>query len=125
MKNRHLPRWLALLLALALVAAACGGSDEDSEESTDQTVAAESFDDQAAEEQDRTGDDEVVVEEPEEAELQTGGTLVISGPSDIASLDPITSSSFNAPSMRYLIVNVMTSVYTLKQLAAIQERIGI
>ncbi|MEL6982342.1 MAG: ABC transporter substrate-binding protein [Actinomycetota bacterium] len=100
MKYRFWPRWLAILLALVLVAAACGGGDdtatEDGEESDEQAVETESFDDQAAEEQERTGDDEeVVVEEPEADELQTGGTLVISGPSDIASLDPLTSSSFN------------------------------
>ncbi len=102
MKNRYLPRWLAILLALALVAAACGGGDsdetstDDGAESDDQAVETESFDDQAAEEQDRTGDDEEpVTEEPDADELTTGGTLVISGPSDIASLDPLTSSSFN------------------------------
>lgn len=101
MKHRHWPRWLAILLALVLVAAACGGGDDtatdDGEESDDQAVETESFDDQAAEEQERTGEDEeeAVTEEPEADELQTGGTLIISGPSDIASLDPITSSSFN------------------------------
>ncbi len=103
MNPRHLPRWLALLLAFVLVAAACGGSSDDTEvtdadgESTEEAVEAGSFDEQAAEEQDRTGDEEEepVTEEPEADELQTGGTLIISGPSDIASLDPITSSSFN------------------------------
>ena len=101
MNLRRLPRWLALLLALTLIAAACGGSDDDTEATEgeaaeEEAVEAGSFDDQAAEEQERTGDEEEpVTEEPEADELTTGGTLVISGPSDIASLDPITSSSFN------------------------------
>jgi peptide/nickel transport system substrate-binding protein len=99
MNLERLPRWLALLLALTLIAAACGGSDDDdtaADDESEESVEAGSFDDQAAEEQDRTGEEEEVVEEePEAAELTTGGTLVISGPSDIASLDPITSSSFN------------------------------
>ncbi len=101
MNRRRLPRWLALLLALTLIAAACGGDDDDTEAegeaAEEEAVEAGSFDEQAAEEQERTGDDEEepVTEEPEADELTTGGTLVISGPSDIASLDPITSSSFN------------------------------
>ncbi|MEM9563972.1 MAG: ABC transporter substrate-binding protein [Actinomycetota bacterium] len=117
MNPRHLPRWLALLLAFVLVAAACGGSSDDTEstdadgESSEEAVEAGSFDEQAAEEQERTGDEEEepVTEEPEADELQTGGTLVISGPSDIASLDPITSSSFNT---QYRIAGVYQRLIT-------------
>ena len=89
MTSRHLPRWLALLLSMAVLAAACGGSDEgtEGETATDQTVEAESFDDQAAEEQSRTGDEEEALAEAAPGEVQTGGTLIISGPSDIADLD--------------------------------------
>lgn len=141
-RTNRLARWLALLVALSLLAVACGGgsdgdgsdtvaagdsssqSDSGADSSGDDTQEAASFDDQAADEQARTGDDEgaddamedevlgETVEsdadedgaEEEEADepaadttngVQTGGTMVISGPSDIASLDPITSSSFN------------------------------
>lgn len=98
-KLRRLPRWLAPLLTLALIAAACGGSDDDGETSAEEEASEESvdagFDEQAAEEQSRTGEEEAAEEEPEAGAVTTGGTIVISGPSDIASLDPITSSSFN------------------------------
>ncbi len=115
MNRLHLPRWLALLLALTLIAAACGGSSDDTEaagdegESSEEAVEAGSFDEQAAEEQERTGDEEEVVEEePDADELQTGGSLVVSWGSDIASLDPLGSSSFNtqyrlAPAVQRLI----------------------
>ena len=128
--TNRLARWLALLIALALVAAACGGSDGDDEasvstdtsvETADEEDEAPSFDEEAAAEQDRTGedaddeadeadaeDDEAEpadeADEPEEEAAPAdeaasgptpGGTMVISGPSDIASLDPLTSSSFN------------------------------
>lgn len=83
--------WAALLMALSLVIAACGG---DAEEVAGQTDEAEgSFDEGAQEEQARTGDGSQAPDDGGEA--QRGGRLVISGPSDIASLDPLTSSSFN------------------------------
>ena len=137
-RTNRLARWLALLVALALLAAACGGSSgdgtddvatgdsADQSDSSNEVAEADdqaSFNDLAAEEQARTGDEDEVLgatEEPdaeeapeEESEepadepdaepeedaasegIQTGGTLVISGPSDIASLDPLGSSSFN------------------------------
>ncbi len=128
--TNRLAKWLALLIAMALLAAACGGSDdegtvatdtadESSEQADDADEEAPSFDDEAAAEQDRTGDAEEEApaeeeeeepaddaepeEEPEEEAApveedtgpKLGGSLIISGPSDIASLDPITSSSFN------------------------------
>lgn len=125
--TNRLFRWLALLVALALLAAACGGSDDGTSVATDEAVTQVgddagqadevlSFDEEAAAEQDRTGEDEEQQAEPteepaepaeEEAEPDEeeapaepagptpGGTLIISGPSDIASLDPIGSSSFN------------------------------
>lgn len=92
----------ALLMALSLVVAACGGDGgggggaEEVAGETDETTATTSFDEGAREEQARTGGDEDESESPDEGgEAQSGGRLVISGPSDIASLDPITSSSFN------------------------------
>lgn len=96
------PPWvkiLTLLAALSLVAAACGASDD--EEATEDTVQAEepeeeeSFDEQAQAQQE--GEDEATAQSGDlagEGPVR-GGNLVISGPSDIGSLDPITSSSFN------------------------------
>ncbi len=96
------PRWAAALITLALIAASCGGgSDSDGGGSDgaegDDTTETTSFDDIAAEEQERTGDetDEGEDDAMVEGEPVVGGTLVISGSSDIANLDPITSSSFN------------------------------
>lgn len=97
-----IPRWpklLAVLAALALLAAACGGGDETDEGTTDATVEAESgesFDDQAEAQQ--QGGDEATAEQEEQAasgDPVRGGHLVVSGASDIGSLDPIASSSFN------------------------------
>lgn len=98
--SKKWPQWVALLLALALVAAACGsGSDEaEAEAETDETTETTSFDEAAAAEQEMTGEDEEeeMEEEPAAAEGPVaGGTLVVSGSSDIANLDPVTSSSFN------------------------------
>ncbi|MEM7326378.1 MAG: ABC transporter substrate-binding protein [Actinomycetota bacterium] len=99
-KNRA--RWLrllALLAAFGMLAAACGGGTDTDEETTDATVEAEdqeSFDEQAAAQQE--GEDEATEEQEEVAgdgDPVRGGHLVISGPSDIGSLDPIASSSFN------------------------------
>lgn len=93
--------WAALLMALSLVIAACGGDGdggggaEEVAGDTDDTTAATSFDEGAQDEQARTGGDEESEATEEGGEAQRGGRLVISGPSDIASLDPITSSSFN------------------------------
>lgn len=96
---RWWPKWAAALLALALIAASCGGdSDSDvAEEETEDTTETTTFDEAARAEQDRTGDE---AEEETEDEMTTGepvvgGRLILSGPSDIASLDPILSSSFN------------------------------
>ncbi len=105
-------RWVAALLALALVAAACGGSgdDGDSAEGTEDTTETTSFDEAAAAEQAATGDEDE--EEEPMADAMTpvqGGTLVISGPSDIASLDPITSSSFNT---QYRIASIYQRLIT-------------
>ncbi len=94
------PKLLALLAALAMIAAACGGGDDVDDETTDATVEAEaedeSFDEQAEAQQ--AGEDEAT-EEAEEVAADggpvRGGHLVISGASDIGSLDPIASSSFN------------------------------
>ena len=88
---------LALLAALAVFAAACG-DDESADDDTEATVAAddegedESFDEEAAAQQEGETTDENVVESGDPVR---GGHLVISGPSDIGSLDPIASSSFN------------------------------
>ncbi len=100
------PAWLALLLALCLIAAACGdddgaGGDADGPveegvgEATEEVTADTSFDEAARNEQERTGDTTEEEAPAVDAEARQGGRLVISGPSDIASLDPITSSSFN------------------------------
>ena len=90
-------RWLALLAVLSLLAAACG--DEEAQDAPEvATAEAEdegpSFDEQAAEQQQGS---RATVEEEEDAACQAerGGELVISGPSDIGNLDPLTSSSFN------------------------------
>ena len=99
-KRRWL-RLLALMAAFGLVAAACGGGDDEAEESTDATVEAEddeSFDERAEAQQ--QGEDDETEQAEEEAvggsgDPVRGGHLVISGPSDIGSLDPIASSSFN------------------------------
>ncbi len=93
-------RLLALLAAMMMVAAACGGDDAD--DATDATVEAdtegeaedeESFDDQAAAQQE--GADEEAATPADSGDPVRGGNLIISGPSDIGSLDPIASSSFN------------------------------
>ena len=107
-------RILALLTALLLVAASCGGSDT-AEDATDATVAADeeeeaSFDEQAEEQQE--GD----AEEAEEAEEVStdpvrGGNLVISWSSDIGSLDPIASSSFNT---QYRVAHVYQRLLTFE-----------
>jgi len=97
------PRWAAALIALALVAASCGSSsDEASSDDTEADASTEttSFDEAAAAEQERTGDDEEDADEGDDAAMDdmapvVGGTMVVSGSSDIANLDPITSSSFN------------------------------
>ena len=97
-------RWLtilAIMTALGLVAAACGGSDDAGDETTDGTVEAEteeaaSFDEQAEAQQE--GEDEATAEQEQvvgDGGPVRGGHLVISGASDIGSLDPIASSSFN------------------------------
>ncbi len=92
-------RLLSLIAVMALIAGACGGGDDVDEETTDATVAAEdeeSFDEQAAAQQE--GEDEATEEAEEvvgDGDPVRGGHLVISGPSDIGSLDPIASSSFN------------------------------
>ena len=92
-------RLLALLTALMLVAAACGG-DSDDEETSDPTIAGEdeeeSFDERAQAAQE--GEDESTAQQEDvegTGDPVRGGTLVISGPSDIGNLDSITSSSFN------------------------------
>jgi len=98
--NRSTPwaKVLALLAVLAIFAAACGG-DDSADDDTDATVAADeegeeedSFDEEATAQQEGETTDENVVESGDPVR---GGTLVISGPSDIGSLDPIASSSFN------------------------------
>ena len=95
------PRWAAALIALALVAASCGSSStDDASDDTDGEAVTEttSFDEAAAAEQERTGDEEGEDDGGESAmdgAPVVGGTMIISGSSDIANLDPITSSSFN------------------------------
>ena len=99
--NRSTPwaKILALLAALAVFAAACG-SDDSAEEDTEATVAADdegeeegSFDEEAAAQQEgESAEGDAVAGEGDPVR---GGHMVISGPSDIGSLDPITSSSFN------------------------------
>jgi len=92
------PRWASALIALALIAASCGGGSDSTSDTTEPEASSEttSFDDAAAAEQEMTGDDETDEEEaaPEGGPV-VGGTLVVSGSSDIANLDPVTSSSFN------------------------------
>ncbi|MCP4221802.1 MAG: AraC family transcriptional regulator, partial [Actinomycetia bacterium] len=97
--TRRAMRWLALIAAMLLVVAGCGDSDS-TDETSDATVEAEeeesSFDEQAEAQQ--QGEDEATAEQEEVAgdgDPVRGGHLVISGPSDIGSLDPIASSSFN------------------------------
>jgi peptide/nickel transport system substrate-binding protein len=116
-RTRH--RWIAAVASMALVAAACGGDDDDvtggagtdaPAEGEAATTEGQSFDDQAREQQGGGGDtttagstDTATGTSPEttaggDASGDTpvrGGNLVISGPSDIGSLDPLTSSSFN------------------------------
>ncbi|MEZ5229062.1 MAG: ABC transporter substrate-binding protein [Acidimicrobiales bacterium] len=96
------PRWVAAMLALMLIAASCGGGSDDTADgdgdSGEETTETTSFDEAAAAEQDRTGEGET--DETDDAATTDegpviGGTLVVSGNSDIANLDPITSSSFN------------------------------
>lgn len=118
--DRRWLRLLAILFAFAMVAASCGGSsgdgtgdtasETDGSGSTDdgdggdsETTETTSFDDRAAAQQE--GEDENSKEEEEaaakeEAEADSsgpkrGGNLAISWGSDIGSLDPIASSSFN------------------------------
>jgi peptide/nickel transport system substrate-binding protein len=90
-----------MLAALAMIAAACGGGDDEPEDSADDPSGAtieadESFDEQAEAQQ--RGEDDATAESEEvtsSGDPVRGGHLVISGPSDIGSLDPIASSSFN------------------------------
>jgi len=95
-------RLLALFSVFALFVAACGGgSDPDEDATTDDTVSAEGeededFDDRAAAQQE--GEDEATQTDASDegsGDPVRGGHLIISGPSDIGNLDPITSSSFN------------------------------
>ncbi len=112
-------RWLkllALLAALGMVAAACGGGTDPDEETTDATVEAEtedqaSFDEQAeAQQQGQEEDDEEEVALGDGDPVR-GGHLVISGPSDIGSLDPIASSSFNT---QYRIAHVYQRLFSFE-----------
>ena len=91
-------RLLALLAAMAVFAAACGG-DDSADDETDATVEAadeeddESFDEEAAAQQEgESAEGEAVAGDGDPVR---GGHLVVSGASDIGSLDPIASSSFN------------------------------
>lgn len=95
-RPRWLGRWLAVVAALMLITAACGGSDTP-EEATDATVETEEQDDESFDEQAEAQQEGEETGQPEEASTDPvrGGHMVISGPSDIGSLDPIASSSFN------------------------------
>ena len=117
-RTRTRRRWIAAVASLALVRAACGGDDDDDVtggSGTDArrrlaaaTTEGQSFDEQAREQQGGGGSDTTTAGTPDTAAPATtagddtsagtpvrGGNLVISGPSDIGSLDPLTSSSFN------------------------------
>ncbi len=115
MRDPSPPWWkfLTILTALVLVAAACGGSDDD-DATTDSTVEAdaeeESFDDAARAQQE--GEDDATEQSEELAGDEgpvRGGTLVISGPSDIGTLDPLASSSFNT---QYRLQPVLQRLFT-------------
>ena len=118
-RTRH--RWIAAVASVALVAAACGGDDDDDvtggagtdapAEGDASTTEGQSFDEQAREQQGGGSDTTTAGthrtrrparrRRPRPATTRparrrcVGGNLVISGPSDIGSLDPLTSSSFN------------------------------
>lgn len=81
-------RWLALLLAVAMLAAACGGADDDA----DADEAAGDTDDAADDTDDATGDDSAdddsADDETDEAAEETaGGEGALAGDGDIPDMD--------------------------------------
>jgi peptide/nickel transport system substrate-binding protein len=130
-RTRTRRRWIAAVASLVLVTAACGGGDDDdvaeggtdaaSEEDATTTDDERSFDEQAREQQGGDSPDTTAATSAATNPATTaagsgtgeppqrGGNLVISGPSDIGSLDPLTSSSFNT---QYRIAEVYQRLLT-------------
>ncbi|MFV0523470.1 MAG: ABC transporter substrate-binding protein [Acidimicrobiales bacterium] len=85
-----------MLAVLSLLAAACGGGSDDSAEpdGPETETGTADFAEQARAQQEGADPDDAAKLEGS-GEPVRGGTLVMSGPSDIGNLDPITSPSFN------------------------------